>query len=280
MIDNHYLKSDNNNEPDEGKNLDTAQKAATSRVAVTPLMLKSRSIQHSSSEMEICDLSLEDCVRTIIKEHPVVLFSLSWCPECKQSMELLKNIGVSKAKIHIIDLDDYEDIELDIRANMKAISGRRSVPNLFVGGEFAGGYEQTKYLHNRGDLVRMFQMAGVLPHKSDQLCDLSSVDCVRSIVKEHPVVLFSLSFCPPCHQMKEILNLAGVPVDKMYIIDLDDYGEIDADIRFNLMTITGRRDTPGLFVGGEYVGGIHQTRSLQQSQKLVPMLQKAGALAH
>ena len=119
-----------------------------------------------SSDTESCDLSSEECFRKIIQEYPILLVSLSWCPECKKSLELLDQIGITEDQIHIIDLDDYEEIALDIRAHMKVLTGRRSVPNLFVGGEFVGGYSQTLELHNKGDLVAKFQAVGALPARS------------------------------------------------------------------------------------------------------------------
>jgi thioredoxin reductase (NADPH) len=115
-----------------------------------------------SSDTESCDLSSEECFLKVVQEYPVLLFSLDWCPECKKSLELLDRIGITEDQIHIIDLDDYEEIALDIRAHMKDLTGRRSVPNLFVGGEFVGGYSQTLELHNTGDLVKKFRAVGAL----------------------------------------------------------------------------------------------------------------------
>jgi len=118
--------------------------------------------RRSSDETEICDMLSEDCVRKIVQKYPVVLFSLSWCPECKRSLQLLDLLGVKEDQIHIIDLDDYGEIALDIRANMKALSGRRSVPNLFVGEEHFGGYDKTVKLRDSGDLEAKFREVGVL----------------------------------------------------------------------------------------------------------------------
>mmetsp|Transcript_1207 Transcript_1207/g.2886 ORF Transcript_1207/g.2886 Transcript_1207/m.2886 type:complete len:209 (+) Transcript_1207:814-1440(+) len=120
----------------------------------------------SSSEHEICDLESEDCFRAIVAKHPVLLFSLSWCPECKRSLELLDRIGIGEDAIHVIDLDDYKDIALTIRAHMKAMTGRPSVPNLFVGGEYVGGFRRTSEMHERGELVPKFQEIGALPRSS------------------------------------------------------------------------------------------------------------------
>ena len=119
-------------------------------------------VRHSSTETEICDMISEDCVREIVNKYPAVLFSLSWCPECKNTIQLLELMGITEDQLHIIDLDDYPEIALDIRANMKALSGRRGVPNLWVGGENFGGFHQTAKMKTSGDLQAKFREVGLL----------------------------------------------------------------------------------------------------------------------
>lgn len=116
--------------------------------------------RHSSSESESCDLSSEECIREIVNKYPILLFSLSWCPECKQTLQLLSRMGIDDHEIHIIDLDDYKEVALNIRAHMKTLSGRRSVPNLFVGGENFGGFQKTFELRETGELAAKFAAVG------------------------------------------------------------------------------------------------------------------------
>jgi thioredoxin reductase (NADPH) len=108
---------------------------------------------------EACDLLSEDCFNEVVSKYPVLIFSLSWCPECKQSLELLRRIGV---KPHIIDLDDYKPISQDIRLHMLNMTGRRSVPNLFISGEYIGGFRRTSEMHEKGELIPRFEKAGVV----------------------------------------------------------------------------------------------------------------------
>lgn len=108
---------------------------------------------------EDCDLASEECFREVLKKYPVVMFSLSWCPECKRSLELLDLLGVHP---HIVDLDDYKPISENIRQHMLKMTDRRQVPNLFVGGEYVGGHKRTATMHERGELIPLFQKVGVL----------------------------------------------------------------------------------------------------------------------
>lgn len=45
-----------------------------------------------------------------------------------------------------------------------------------------------------------------------------------------------------------------------------------------LLSITGARTVPRVFIGGKFIGGGSETRDLHQKGKLVPMLKSAGAL--
>ena len=118
---------------------------------------------------ESCDLESYDCFLDIVKKYPVLMFSLSWCPECKHSLELLHRIGLdADTDLHIIDLDDYKGISPKIRQHMKQLTGRRSVPNLFIEGGFIGGYKSTYELHERDELVPKLHKVGALAYDATE----------------------------------------------------------------------------------------------------------------
>ena len=54
-------------------------------------------------------------------------------------------------------------------------------------------------------------------------------------------------------------------------------GDGDAIMDY-LLSITGARTVPRVFIGGKFIGGGTETRGLHQEGKLVPLLQFAGAL--
>lgn len=139
--------------------------ALQAKGALVPLLTQagalekpSTSAEDTESNGEACDLAEKSCIEEIIQKYPVVMFSLQWCPECKRTLELLRNIG---AKIpHIIDLDDYKEISQDIRYHMMNRDGRRSVPNLYIGGEFFGGFKQTSKMNEEGKLISKLKELG------------------------------------------------------------------------------------------------------------------------
>jgi glutaredoxin 3 len=70
------------------------------------------------------------------------------CPFCVRAKALLKQRGVEAIEEIRIDLDPGE------RARMMALTGRRTVPQIFIGETHVGGCD---------DLVALDQRGGLLP---------------------------------------------------------------------------------------------------------------------
>lgn len=77
----------------------------------------------------------------------VLIYSLEWCPYCSKTKALLKSKGI-----------EYD--EIDVTHNEAAArellerTGQRSVPQLFIDGEWIGGYDSLAYLNATGELDR------------------------------------------------------------------------------------------------------------------------------
>ena len=84
----------------------------------------------------------------------VQLFTTSWCPYCNRAKALLKQRGVT----------DYEDIDLDAkpqeRDRMVQMSGRTSVPQIFINGTHIGGCDDLMALDRKGGLLPLLQAYG------------------------------------------------------------------------------------------------------------------------
>ncbi len=76
------------------------------------------------------------------------------------------------------------------------------------------------------------------------------------------------------------MRVEGIHIPQMIdIIAL--FSSILADcnaIQDYLLSITGARSVPRVFINGKCIGGGSEVRSLNDSGKLVPMLKDAGAL--
>ena len=62
--------------------------------------------------------------------EPVVMYSTTWCPDCRRAKAFLKDRGIEVQEINIEDDPDAED--LVIRVN----NGRRRVPTIQVGDRY------------------------------------------------------------------------------------------------------------------------------------------------
>lgn len=85
----------------------------------------------------------------------VTLYGTQICPFCRRAEQLLKSKGVTDLKKIAVDLDPSQ---LDI---MIARTGRRSVPQIFVGDTHVGGYDDLAALDREGRLDEMLRPTGV-----------------------------------------------------------------------------------------------------------------------
>ena len=76
------------------------------------------------------------------------MYVTGWCPYCQRAKALLraKNLVVSE-----LDVDD----DPKYREEMIARSGRRTVPQIFIGQQHIGGCDDLYALEDRGELDRL-----------------------------------------------------------------------------------------------------------------------------
>jgi len=245
-------------------------------------------LSESHGDDDDCDLTNEECIQKIVENHPVVVFSKPWCPYCRKALEALALAGLSNP--YAIDLSQHSNT-LDIQRTLQKMTGRRTVPNVFVGAQSIGGGDETVKLQKTGELKTLLEQASAIestqkiaeeddllgpPPNGDYGCNLGTEECITKIINKYPLVLFSLSWCPECHRMFELLALVGI--SKPHVIDLDDYPDIKLDIRQQLLQRVGTKSVPSLFVKGEALEGFIKVSRLHQAGELVLKLENAGIL--
>ncbi|MGB0954380.1 MAG: glutaredoxin 3 [Panacagrimonas sp.] len=81
---------------------------------------------------------------------PVRIYSTAACPYCIMAKRLLDSKGVS-----------FEDLRVDhqpaLRQQMSQITGRWTVPQIFIGDTHVGGYDDMWALECAGELDRLLQ---------------------------------------------------------------------------------------------------------------------------
>ena len=83
----------------------------------------------------------------------VTMYTTAVCPFCLRAKALLKQRGVESIREIRIDLDPAE------RDTMMQRSGRRTVPQIFVGDTHVGGCDDLIALDQRGGLLPLLQAA-------------------------------------------------------------------------------------------------------------------------
>jgi glutaredoxin 3 len=79
----------------------------------------------------------------------VKMYTTQVCPFCVRAKELLKHRGVESIEEIRVDLDPSE------RQKMMALTGRRTVPQIFIGDAHVGGCDDLIALDQRGALGPM-----------------------------------------------------------------------------------------------------------------------------
>jgi glutaredoxin 3 len=79
------------------------------------------------------------------------MYSTGTCPYCVRAEQLLKARGVSDIEKIRIDLDPAA------REFMMTATGRRTVPQIYIGERHIGGYDDLAALDHAGELVLLLK---------------------------------------------------------------------------------------------------------------------------
>ncbi|MCB1986404.1 MAG: glutaredoxin 3 [Burkholderiales bacterium] len=77
----------------------------------------------------------------------VVMYTTGFCPYCKMAENLLRARGVEEIEKIRIDLDPEQ------RNQMMGKTGRRTVPQIYIGEKHIGGYDDLARLDHQGKLM-------------------------------------------------------------------------------------------------------------------------------
>ena len=84
---------------------------------------------------------------------PVKMYTTAVCPYCIRAKQILKSKGVEQIEEIRIDTDPAQ------RDHMMAITGRRTVPQIFIGSTHVGGCDDLIALDGRGGLEPLLKSA-------------------------------------------------------------------------------------------------------------------------
>lgn len=87
-----------------------------------------------------------------MNEPLVTLYTTGWCGFCMQAKALLERKGIAFREIDVSDGPDR-------RQEMVARSGRRTVPQVFIGDRHLGGLDELVAAERSGELDRLLKAA-------------------------------------------------------------------------------------------------------------------------
>ncbi len=83
----------------------------------------------------------------------VLMYTTEYCPFCRAAERLLERKGVTGIERVRVDLDPER------RAEMMQRSGRRTVPQIWIGERHVGGSDELHALERSGELDRLLAAA-------------------------------------------------------------------------------------------------------------------------
>ena len=82
----------------------------------------------------------------------VVIYTAGYCPYCTRAKALLRSKQV-----------DFEEVDVGRNSRLqneaRRLSGRRTVPQIFIDGTSVGGYDELRQLDSAGELDRLLGIA-------------------------------------------------------------------------------------------------------------------------
>jgi len=81
------------------------------------------------------------------------------------------------------------------------------------------------------------------------------------------VTLYTTRFCPYCIRARSLLDAKAVPYREIAV-------DRDPDLRMEMMTRSGRRTVPQIWVGEQHIGGYDELRMLESQGRLDEILEQ------
>jgi cysteine synthase A len=106
----------------------------------------------------------EDFVADVIADtqQPVVIFALEWCEFCWSVRKLFKKLDISYRSVDLDSVEFQEDARgQKIRAVLAEKTSIKTIPQIFIGGEFVGGCTDMFDGWKAGDIQKLLASNGV-----------------------------------------------------------------------------------------------------------------------
>ena len=84
------------------------------------------------------------------------------------------------------------------------------------------------------------------------------------------IIMYATKICPYCNMALALLKKKGIDIKLIEKILVDE----SAELRQQMMDLTGRKTVPQIFINGLHVGGCDDLHALENAGKLDELLRK------
>jgi glutaredoxin len=132
--------------------------------------------------------TLPEKIDSFIQANSVVMISKSWCPFCTDAKEFLSQRCA--VKVHYLDIDHMSEGS-KILDHVYTKTGHKSVPLIYIKGEFVGGCAEVKALQEKGELEkRIFDLVQGQRTKGTDRFETSHLVAVHRSTARNPLFWF------------------------------------------------------------------------------------------
>ncbi|KAI6182197.1 Glutaredoxin domain-containing protein [Aphelenchoides bicaudatus] len=103
----------------------------------------------------------QEFVESVLRKHKVVGISKTNCPYSQRAKVALETFKLNKDDFYWLEIDNRDDMEF-IQNYMEALTGGRTVPRVFINGNFFGDGDTTVAALNSGRLGEKLKEENVI----------------------------------------------------------------------------------------------------------------------
>jgi glutaredoxin len=108
-----------------------------------------------------------------------------------------------------------------------------------------------------------------------QTTEMSNTNSIRNFIEQehqsNQVVVWSKSYCPYCHQTKNLFRSSLPSSTNIIVHELDQRPDGNA-IQQELVNMTGQPTVPSVWVGGQFIGGNDATQRAHRNGELEKLI--------
>jgi glutaredoxin len=180
--------------------------------------------------------------------HRFLALSLSNCPQCEELAAALASRGVPTADV-FVKWDKASPEYPSLKAALSVFAGEAfTFPQVFVDGVYQGGFHK---VHEKLE-------AGTYDEVLQDLFEIKPAT-VQRWINGRPMIVFSLPQCPQCDELKGLLEVRGVPVEKIFM-KLDKAWPQYQSLKAQIIQLTGLQSFsfPQTFLHSEHQGSFQE----------------------